>query len=132
MARVGGRFGRLYVGATNAAEATQVPFVGSWDLSAATDKIDVTAMGDGNKVVVVGLPDLSGNIGGFFDDTSNTLYDAAIDGLDRKMYLYPNVGVLTNYWYGRVFIDASFSSSVSGAVEMSGTWAASGVISKKP
>jgi len=132
MARVGGRFGRLYVGATTAAAASQVPFVGSWDLSAATDKIDVTAMGDTNKVVVVALPDLSGNIGGFFDDASNTLYDAAIDGLDRAFYLYPTVNTPTNYWYGRIFIDASFSSSVSGAVEMSGAWAASGVISKKP
>lgn len=132
MARVGGRFGRVYVGATNAAAASQVPFVGSWSLGAATDKTDVTAMGDTNKVVVQGLPDLSGDIGGFFDDTSNVLYDAAIDGLDRAFYLYPNVNVATNYWYGRIFIDASFSASVGGAVEMTGTWAASGVISKKP
>jgi hypothetical protein len=132
MARVGGRFGRLYVGATTAAEASLVPFVGSWSLAAATEKIDVTSMGDVNKVVVAGLPDQSGDISGFFDDASNTLYDAAVDGLDRKFYLYANSALPTNYWYGRVFIDASFSSSVAGAVEMSGTWAASGAISKKP
>jgi hypothetical protein len=130
--RIGGRFGRVYVGATTAAAATQLPFVGSWSLSAATEKIDVTAMGDTSKVVVPGLPDASGEFGGFMDDASNVLYDAAIDGLDRAMYIYPTVSVPTNYWYGRVFIDASFSSSVGGAVEMSGTWAASGVISKKP
>jgi hypothetical protein len=120
------------VGATTAAAASPVPFVGNWSLGAATDKIDVTAMGDTNKTVVAGLPDVSGEVGGFFDDTSNTLYDAAVDGLDRAMYLYPNTNVATNYWYGRVFIDASFSASVDGAVEMSGTWAASGAISKKP
>jgi hypothetical protein len=131
MARVGGRFGRLYVGATTAAAASPVPFVGNWSLGAATDKIDVTAMLDTNKTVVAGLPDVSGEIGGFFDDTSNTLYDAAVDGLDRAMYLYPSA-LTTNYWYGRVFVDASFSASVDGAVEMSGTWAASGPISKKP
>jgi hypothetical protein len=132
MARVGGRFGKLYVGATTAAAASPVPFVGSWSIDASTDKIDVTAMGDVNKVVVPGLPDFSGDIGGFFDDASNTLYDAAVDGLDRAFYLYPNTNVATNYWYGRIFIDASFSSSVDGAVEMTGSWAASGAISKKP
>lgn len=120
------------MGATTAAAAALVPFVGNWSLSAATEKIDVTAMGDTGKVVVAGLPDQNGEISGFFDDTSNILYDAAIDGLDRAFYLYPNLNVATNYWYGRIFIDASFSASVSGAVEMSGTWAASGPISKKP
>jgi hypothetical protein len=132
MARVGGRFGRIYVGATTAAAASPVPFVGSWSLSAATEKIDVTAMGDTGKVVVAGLPDQNGDISGFFDDASNTLYDAAVDGLDRAFYLYPNSALATNYWYGRIFVDASFSSSVAGAVEMSGTWAASGAIYKKP
>ena len=109
-----------------------MPFIGSWSLSAATEKIDVTAMGDTGKVVVAGLPDTSGEMAGFMDDASNVFYDAAVDGLDRAFYLYPTVSVPTNYWYGRIFIDASFSSSVSGAVEMTGTWAASGAISKKP
>ena len=131
MARVGGRFGRLYLGTTTAALASSVPFIGNWSLAAATDKIDVTAMGDVNKVVVPGLPDASGEIGGFFDDTSNTLYTAAIDGLDRAMYLYATSNNTANYWYGRVFIDASFSAAVDGAVEMTGTWAASGAISFK-
>ena len=132
MPRIGGRFGRVYVGATTSAAASQVPFIGSWSLSASTDKIDVTAMGDTGKVVVAGLPDTNGEIAGFMDDASNILYDAAVDGLDRAFYLYPTTAVPTNYWYGRIFVDASFSSSVSGAVEMTGTWAASGAISKKP
>jgi hypothetical protein len=131
MARVGGRFGRLYLGATTAAAASPVPFIGSWSLSAATDKIDVTAMGDTGKVVVAGLPDQNGEFGGFFDDASNILYDAAIDGLDRAFYLYATSNTTQNYWYGRIFVDASFSASVDGAVEMTGTWAASGAITRK-
>jgi hypothetical protein len=131
MARVGGRFGRLYLGTTTAAAASPVPFIGNWSLGATTDKIDVTAMTDANKVVVAGLPDASGELGGFFDDASNTLYACAIDGLDRAMYLYPTANNTANYWYGRVFVDASFSASVDGAVEMSGTWAASGSITFK-
>jgi hypothetical protein len=132
MPRIGGRFGRVYVGATTGAAASQVPFIGSWSLSAATEKIDVTSMGDTGKVVVAGLPDHNGEISGFMDDATNVLYDAAVDGLDRAFYLYPSTTVPTNYWYGRIFIDASFSASVGGAVEMNGTWAASGAISKKP
>ena len=131
MARVGGRFGRLYLGTTTAALASSVPFIGSWSLGAATDKIDVTAMGDTNKVVVPGLPDASGEVGGFFDDASNVLYAAAIDGLDRAFYLYATANNTANYWYGRIFVDASFNASVDGAVEMTGTWAASGAISFK-
>ena len=131
MARVGGRFGRVYVGATTAAAASPVPFIGSWTLGATTDKIDVTAMQDTNKVVVAGLPDASGEFGGFFDDASNNLYAAATDGLDRAFYLYATSNNTANYWYGRVFVDASFSASVDGAVEMTGTWAASGPITVK-
>jgi hypothetical protein len=131
MARVGGRFGKIYVGTTTAAAASPVPFIGSWSLGAATDKIDVTAMGDVNKVVVPGLPDANGEFGGFFDDASNALYVAATDGLDRAFYLYATSNNTANYWYGRIFADASFSGSVDGAVEMTGTWAASGAISFK-
>jgi hypothetical protein len=131
IARVGGRFGRLYLGTTTAAAASPVPFIGNWSLGASTDKIDVTSMGDANKVVVPGLPDASGEVGGFFDDTTNTLYACAIDGLDRAFYLYATSNNTANYWYGRVFVDASFSASVDGAVEMSGTWAAAGSISFK-
>ena len=131
MARVGGRQGRLYVGTTTAAAASPVPFIGSWSLGAATDKIDVTAMLDTNKVVVAGLPDASGEFGGFFDDASNVLYAAAIDGLDRAFYLYATSNNTANYWYGRIFVDASFSAAVDGAVEMTGTWAAAGSITFK-
>lgn len=131
MVRVGGRFGRVYVGATTAGAAVPVPFIGSWSIDASTDKIDVTAMGDVNKVVVPGLPDFSGEMGGFFDDTTSIFYDAAIDGLDRAFYLYATSNNTQNYWYGRIFLDASFSASVDGAVEMTGSWAASGAITKK-
>jgi hypothetical protein len=129
--RVGGRFGRVYVGTTTAGLAAPVPFIGSWSIDASTDKIDVTAMGDVNKVVVPGLPDFSGEMGGFFDDSSSVFYDAAVDGLDRAFYLYATANNTQNYWYGRIFIDASFSAAVDGAVEMTGSWAASGAISRK-
>lgn len=132
MARIGGRFGRVYLGVTSAAEASELPFVGSWSLNAATDKIEVTAMGDAGKVYVSGLPDQSGDINGFMDDASTTLYTAALDGLARKFYLYPTVNTPTLYFFGTVLADCSFSASVDGAVEAAGTWAAASTIAKKP
>ena len=132
MARIGGRFGRVYLGATTSAEASELPFVGTWSLSASTDKIEVTAMGDTGKTYVSGLPDQSGEINGFMDDSSTTLYTAAIDGLARKFYLYPTVNTPTLYFFGTVLADVSFNASVDGAVESSGTWAAASPINKKP
>jgi hypothetical protein len=127
-----GRFGRVYLGVTTAAAASPLLNVASWTMSAATDKIDVTAMGDTGKVNVAGLPDYTGDFGGFMDDTVATTYQAAVDGLDRAFYLYPNLNVATNYFFGRVFVDASFNSTVGGAVEMTSSWAASTAIGHLP
>jgi hypothetical protein len=127
-----GRFGRVYLGVTNGAAASPLPFVASWSLDASTPKIDVTSMGDTNVVNVAGLPSQSGSFGGFMDDTIATTYQAALDGLDRAFYLYPNLNVATTYFFGRVFVDASFSSAVDGAVEMSSDWAASTSVVKVP
>lgn len=132
MPRIGGRFGRVYLGTTTSAAASEVPFVGNWSLNAATDFIDVTAMGDAGKVYVPGLPDQSGDIGGYMDDATSTLYDAAIDGLARRFYLYPTVNTPTLYFWGTVFVSASFSAAKDGAVEMSGNWAAATTINKEP
>lgn len=132
MARMAGRFGRVYLGVTTGAAASPLLNVASWSLSAATDKIDVTAMGDTGKVNVAGLPDYTGDVGGFMDDTTATTYQAAVDGLDRAFYLYPSLNVPTNYFFGRIFVDASFNSTVGGAVEMTGSWAASTAIGHLP
>src|SRR5918994_7729137 len=112
MARFAGRFGRVYMGiASDTATAEPVPFIASWSLAAETDKIEVTAMGDASKVYVAGLPDASGEFSGFMDDQTAQTYTAAIDGLPRKFYLYPNVNVATLYFYGTVFADFSVNAS---------------------
>jgi hypothetical protein len=127
-----GRFGRVYLGVTNAAAASPVLSVASWSLSAATDKIDVTSMGDTGKTNVAGLPDYTGEFGGFADDTVAGTYTAAVDGLDRAFYLYPSLNTPGTYFFGRVFADASFNSTVGGAVEMTSSWAASTAIIRVP
>ena len=128
MARTHGRFGVIYVGATNGGTATNLANVSDWSLSGATDFVDVTALGDTGKVYVSGLLDTSGSFSGFWDSAVTTLfYTAARDGLSRKMYLYPG-GSSANYWYGDILLDASFSGSVSDAIKVTANWKAASAI----
>jgi hypothetical protein len=131
MGRIAGRRGRVYMGIVDdAAVATPLPFFASWSIDFATDKIEVTAMGDDNKVYVGGLPDASGMFAGFYDDATNQTYTAAVDGLARKFYLYPNATLATQYFFGTILPDFSVSAEVSGAVSVSAKWAASTKIAK--
>jgi len=130
MARIAGRNGRVYIAITSVGTAAPLPFQASWSLSAAVDKIDVTAMGDTNKVYVSGLPDASGEFSGFYDDATAQTYTAATDGLPRKFYLYPNLLLVTQYWFGEVLPDFSVNATVDGAVQVSASWNASSTIIK--
>lgn len=131
MARIAGRRGRIYLGiASDTASAEPLPFFASWSMSFETEKIDVTAMGDTTKVYVSGLPDASGEFSGFYDDATNQTYLAAVDGLARKFYLYPNTATTTQYWFGTILPDFSVNAEVSGAVEVSASWSAATPVTK--
>ena len=129
MARKHGRNGRLYAAITSGGTATPIAFLNSWDISFEVDNVDVTAFGDGNKVYVAGLPDASGSFAGFYDSSSAQMYTAATDGVARAFYLYPDTGDAI-YWYGTALFDFSVSSSVDGAVTISGNWNAASAITK--
>ena len=51
---------------------------------------------------------------------------ASISADGVKLYLYPSADAPTLYHYGPAWIDASMSTSVNGAVAISGTFAANG------
>lgn len=131
MARRHGRNGRVFVNLASGGTAEAVAFVRSNALSAATDKIDVTAFGDGNKIYVAGLPDLSGSFDFWYDDATVQTYTAAIDGVARKMYFYPDfVTTPGQYWFGTAFLDFSVSQAVDGAIEGSCSWNAATTFTK--
>jgi hypothetical protein len=131
MGRIAGRRGRIYMGIVDdAAVATPLPFFASWSINFASDKIEVTAMGDANKTYVGGLPDASGEFSGFYDDETNQTYTAAVDGLPRKFYLYPNTALPTQYFFGTILPDFSVSADVAGAVSVSASWSASSQVQK--
>lgn len=131
MARRHGRNGRVFVNLASGGTAEAVAFVRSNALSAATDKIDVTAFGDGNKIYVAGLPDLSGSFDFWYDDATVQSYTAAVDGVARKFYLYPDfITTPGQYFFGTVLPDFNVSATVDGAVEGSASWNAASTISK--
>lgn len=131
MARIHGRNGRVYLGiASDTATAEPMPFLASYTISFETEKAEVTAFGDTNKVYVAGLPDASGEFSGFYDTATAQTYTAAVDGLPRKFYLYPTNLITTTYFFGTIFPDFSVEASVTDAVSISSTWNAASSITK--
>lgn len=131
MSRISGRRGRIYLEIASGGTAEPLPFVASWSVSFATEKIDVTAMGDTTKVYVSGIPDAQGEWSGFYDDATNQSYTAAVDGLARKFYLYPNTSETTKYFWGTILPDLTVNSTVNGAAEMTASWAAATTIARQ-
>lgn len=130
MARIAGRNAVIYLGTTTSAAASPLTFQNTWSMSFTSDKIDVTAFQETTKTYVAGIADASGEFAGFYDDASAQTYTAAIDGLSRRLYLYPSNLLVTQYFFGTVFADMSVNAAVAGAVEVSASWNAASPISK--
>jgi hypothetical protein len=129
--RYHGRNGRVYLGvASDTATAEPVPYLATWSINFATDKVEVTAMGDANKVYVAGLPDASGQFAGFHDDATAQTYTAATDGLARKFYLYPNTLNTAKYFFGTILPDFNVEGGVQGAVGITSSWNAASTVFK--
>lgn len=111
--------------------AEPIAFVKSFSFNANTDKTDVTAFGDAGKVYVAGLPDSSGQFTFWYDDATAQTYTAAVDGIARKVYIYPDVtNTPGQYWFGTVFPDFAINSAVDGAIDGTCSWNAASTISK--
>ena len=123
MARLPGRNGRLYLALTSAGTAEPVAFISSWSFSASVDKLDVTAFGDAGKVTLAGLPEQTGQFAGFYDDATTQAYTAAVDGLARKFYFYPNTLTNTQYWFGSAIFDMQIDQAVGDSIKISGNFA---------
>jgi hypothetical protein len=131
MARIAGRSGRLYANITSSGTAEPIAFLTNWSLNSTTNKIKVTAFGDTNETYVSGLPDAQGSFSGWYDNATAQLYTAATDGVARKMYLYPDNSLTTQYFWGTAIFDFSVDIAVDGAAAISGSFAGSTTIAKQ-
>jgi hypothetical protein len=130
MARLAGRNGSLYMNLTSGGTAEPVAFLTQWTLDQATPRTNVAAFGDTTQVYVGGLPDAQGTYSGWYDDATAQFYTAALDGIARKVYLYPDRTTSTKYFFGTAFFDMSVDISVDGAAAISGSWSAASAIAK--
>jgi predicted secreted protein len=130
VAKIAGRNAAIYVSTTTSAAASPLTNQNSWSMSFEVEKIDVTSFGNTTKEYVAGIADASGEFSGFYDDASNQTLTAALDGLSRKLYLYPNSNTATQYFFGTIFPDMSINADVDGAVEVSASWSAASPIAK--
>lgn len=130
MSRIAGRNAAWYVSIDGVAAATLVPYLDKYTANFSTGYIDVTAFGDGNKTYVASLPDFDATYSGFYDNASAQFYTAALDGVARKFYLYPDKTLPTQYFYGTALFDFSVSSGVDAATTISGKVKAAGPITK--
>jgi hypothetical protein len=124
VSRIHGKRGRVYLGIASGGTAEPVPYLARWEINQSNDKAEVTSFGDRQKTYVAGMADASGSFSGFLDDATAQTYTAAIDGLARKFYLYPDLSSNTKYWYGEVLPDFTSGGGVDGAVTLSSNWSA--------
>ncbi len=126
MAKYHGQKGRVYLSTSGAGNAALVIALTSWSLDMPTDRVEVTAFEDTNKVYVQGKKDISGEFSGFWDDTDDALFDAAESTTAVKCYLYPSADAPSKYFYGTAWVDASIETGVDAAVAISGSFQAAG------
>jgi len=119
------------MGIASSGTAEPVAFLTKTNAKQTTDKFEVTAFGDITKTYVTGLPDYQATFSGFYDNATAQTYTAAVDGVARKFYLYPDVvGTPGQYWFGTAFFDFSLTLDVGGAVAIDGSLAAASAVSK--
>lgn len=124
MAVYPGRNGVIYLGTSAGGVATNVIHLSSWSMDRSTDTIEVTSFGDSNKTYVQGLPNISVNFTGFWDDTETKPFAAAGSAGAVNMYLYPSSSIAQSsakYAYGTAWVNCSISTDVGGAVQINGT-----------
>ena len=124
-----GRNGQIKVDQSVGANgsAATVANLTTFDIQQTRDKTEVTSFGDTTKVYVAGLADSSGSFSGYWDSAGGL--QVVADGVARKFYLYPTTSDATKYWFGTATFDITVSTSVGGAVEASGSWAAATPVS---
>lgn len=126
MARYHGKKGVVYISPSGSTDAVMAVAMNRWTLNSPTDKAEVSAFGDLNKQYVQGLPDISGDLAGWWDDTSDQLYDASRSADGVKLYLYPSADAPTKYHYGPAWVDFSMSVGNAEGIGISGGFVAAG------
>jgi len=127
--RLHGSQGQIKMDPTGVGGATAVAVasVNHWSLDLGRDTVEVTCFGDPNKQYVMGLPDIKGTLGGFWDSTtSGPLFDVAVGAVPAWLELVPTVLEPLFFWSGLGYISMSVDVSATGAVTLDGNFVGAG------
>lgn len=122
-----GRYGKVSYDPIPASPAVPVEVISinGFTLSMKTDYEDVTCFNATNKAKVPGIPDLSGNLTGFWNSAELTLIHAARATTPGYLELMPNRNEPTFLWGGPGYMDVDLNATLQ-APKLSGTWTAGG------
>jgi len=129
MARLHGKTGQILIDTTPASPVTPVALAdtNAYTLDMSTDKVDVTCFGDTNKQKVVGLPDFTGTLSGFWNKTTSpTFFAVVLAQATCWLRLLPSSAEPTFMFEGLAYVDGSINCSSTGAVSFSGKFDAAG------
>ena len=122
--RLHGRNGAVYLSVRNGDPASPAAYLSSWAVSFTREVFDATTLTDTQRKWATGVREVSGSFTGFMDDATSQTYLAAVDGLPRNMYIYPNVANTGQYISGSVLPDFAVTGATGASVGITANWAA--------
>ena len=137
MARRHGSYGQILIDDNPPAQpAPAVPVLvasmNTWSLDMARERADVTSFGDRVKISVQGLPDISGDLGGFWDAPNLEIFDVALGETAAWLKLAPSSLDPTYYFHGLAWLDSNIEVDAGGAVAIGSSFAAAGEWTRMP
>ena len=124
--RLHGKNGAIYLNAAKGdGGAVKVLVKNEWSLSLARDYVDATCFGDGNKVYLVGLKDISGTFSGLLDVSGDELVNATDqDAIPCYLYADDRTGFEVLIARGLGLFDATITAANNDAIKMTGNFRA--------
>jgi hypothetical protein len=133
MARRHGSTGDILMDPTGGATTVSVASLNKWSIDFDRDKEDVTCFGDTNKVYVLGLPDVQGDIEGVWDETTSPDFiRVALGDIPVTLKLIPSTLAPTYFFTGQAYLSTSIECAADGAVTLSGSFVAAGPWTMEP
>ena len=133
MARRHGSQGEVQMDPTGGATTVTVASLNKWSIDFDRDKEDVTCFGDTNKVYVLGLPDVQGDIEGVWDETTSPEFiRVALGDVPVLLKLIPSTLAPTYLFTGLAYLSTSIECAADGAVTLSGSFVAAGPWTMEP
>jgi hypothetical protein len=122
-----GSGGQLKMDPTGGATTVAVADLNTWTLDMARETVDVTAFQDPNKQYVLGLPDIKGTYGGWWNSASTpALFRVCLGNVAAMLELVPSIDEPTFLFKGLAYLDGSIDVSATGAISIDGNYVGAG------